>query len=142
MDLVQIYTYCSGGGFDDDASKYVDTMVEERGNSPDAENLHTNLLVAHYKMRSWVKDKFTNVLAPLLQIPAPAKYHYWFALFLNPRYVMELMDIKSFHQSKHIDNKVLVQQMTPKLYEYIMAAELAFHPNTPHILVRNNEDSL
>ena len=32
--------------------------------------------------------------------------------------------------------------MMPKLYEYIMAAELSVHPNTPHILVRNNEDSL
>ena len=55
---------------------------------------------------------------------------------------MELTDIKSFHQSKHIDTKVLVQQMMPNFHEYIMAEELAFHPNTPQILVRNNEDSL
>ena len=32
--------------------------------------------------------------------------------------------------------------MMPKFYRYIMAAELAVNPNTPHILVRNNEDSL
>ena len=55
---------------------------------------------------------------------------------------MELKDIKNFHQSKNIDTKVLVQKMMPKFYEYIMAAELAVHPNTPHILVRNNEYSL
>ena len=55
---------------------------------------------------------------------------------------MELTDIKYFHQSKHIDTKVLFQQMMPKFYQYIMAAELAVHPNTSHILVRNNEDSL
>ena len=117
-------------------------MVEEIGNSPDAENLRSNLLEVHSKMRFRVNEKLTNVLAPLLQIPAPTKYHYWFALFLDPLYVMELTDIKSFHQSKHIDTKVLVQQMMPKLYEYIMAAELAVHTNTPQILVRNNEDSL
>ena len=82
-------------------------------------------------MRSQVKDKLTNVLAPLLQIPAPTKYHYWFALFLEPRYVMDLKDINTFHQSKNIDTKLLVQKMMPKFYEYIMAAELAVHPNTP-----------
>ena len=93
-------------------------------------------------IRSRVKENITNVLALLLQILAPTKYHYWFALLLDPRYVMELADIKSFHQSKNIDTKVLVQQMMPKFYEYIMDVELAVHPNTPHILVCNNEDYL
>ena len=69
MDLVRIYTYCSGDTADDDVSKHLDTMVEERGNSPDAENLRSNLLEVHSKMRSRVKDKLTNFLAPLLQIP-------------------------------------------------------------------------
>ena len=32
--------------------------------------------------------------------------------------------------------------MMPKLYKYIMAEELDVHPNTPQILVRNNEESL
>ena len=89
-------------------------------------------------MRYWVKEKLTNVLAPLLQIPAPEKYHYWFALFLKPRYVMELKYIKTSHQRKNIDTKVLVQKMMPKFYEYIISEELYVHPNTPQILVRNN----
>ena len=93
-------------------------------------------------MRSWVKDKLTNILVPLLQIPSPTKHHYWFALFLDPRYVMELKNIKTFHQSKNIDTKVLFQKMMPKLYEYIMTAELYFRPNTPQILVHNKKDSL
>ena len=93
-------------------------------------------------MRYRVKDKLANVLAPLLQIPAPTRYHYWFTLFLDPRYAMELKDINTFHQSKNIDTKVLVQKMMPKFYEYIMAAEFDVHPNTPHILLRNNEDPL
>ena len=117
MDLVQIYTYCSGGDADDDVSKHLDTMVEERGNLPDAENLRSNLLEVHSKMRYRVKDKLTNVLAPLLQIPSPTKYHYWFDILLDPQYVMELKDIKNFHYSENVDAKTLVQQMMPKLYE-------------------------
>ena len=122
MDLVRIYNYCSGDDADDDVTKHLDTMVEERGNSPDAENLRSNLLKVHSNMRSRVKDNLTNVLAPLLQIPALKIYHYWFALFLEPQHFTELTDIKTFHQSKNIDTKVLVQMMIPNFYEYIMAA--------------------
>ena len=93
-------------------------------------------------MRHQVKDKLKNFLKPLIKTPASKKYQYWFALFLDPSYVMELMDIKSFHQSKYIDTKVLVQQMMPKFYEYIMAAELSVHPNIPQIIVSNNAYSL
>ena len=118
----RIYIYCSGDDADDDVSKHLDILVEERGNYPDAENLCSDLLEVKSKMRSRVKDKLTNVLALLLQIPAPKKYHCRFALFLDPRYVMELTDIKTFHLSKNIDTKVLVQKMMPKFYEYIMAS--------------------
>ena len=106
------------------------------------ENQRSNLLEEHYNMRSQVKGKLTNVLGPILQIPAPTKPHYWFALFLDPRYVVELKDIKTFHQSKNVDTKVIVQNMMPKFYEYIMAAEFSFHLNTPHKLARNNKESL
>ena len=41
-----------------------------------------------------------------------------------------------------MDTKTLVQQIMPNLYEYIMAAELAVNPNTPQILVGNNDESL
>ena len=108
VDLFRIYTYCSGDDADGDVSKHLDTMVEERGNLPDAENLRSNLLELHSKIRYRVKEKLINVLAPLIQIPAPTKYHYRFSLFFDPCYVMELTNIKSFYQSKHIDTKVLV----------------------------------
>ena len=102
MDLVWIYTYCTGDDANEDVSKHLDTMVEERGNSQDAENVRRNLLEVHSKMWYRVKDKLTSVLVPLLKIPAPTKYHYWFALLLGPWYVMELKDIKTFHQSENV----------------------------------------
>ena len=55
---------------------------------------------------------------------------------------MDLKDVKTFHQSENMDTKTLVQQMMPKFYEYIMAAELTVYPKTPHILLVNNEESL
>ena len=106
MYLVRIYTYCSGDDANDDVSKHLDTMVEETGNSQDAVNLLSNLLEVHSKMRSRVKDNIKKLLAPLLQILAPKKYHYWFALLLDPRYFMELKDINNFHQSKNVDTKI------------------------------------
>ena len=75
MDLIQIYNYCSGDN-SDDVTEHLDTMVEERGNSPDAENLRSNLLEVHSKMRSQVKENITNVLLSLLQISEPTKYYY------------------------------------------------------------------
>ena len=90
-------------------------------------------------MRYWVKDKFTNVCAPLLKIPSSTKYHYWFSLLLDPQYVMELKNINTFHQSENVDTKTLVQKMMLKFYEYIMAAGLSVNQNTPQILVVNNQ---
>ena len=89
-------------------------------------------------MRHQVKDKLKNFLKPLIKTPASKKYQYWFALLLNPWYVMELKDINNFHQSENMDTKTIVQQIMSKLYDSIIAAELAVNPNTPHILVGNN----
>ena len=50
VDLVRVYTYCSVDDANDDVSKYLDTMVEERCNSQDAENLLSNLLKVHPKI--------------------------------------------------------------------------------------------
>ena len=48
MDLVQIYIYCSGDDANDDVSKQLDTMVEDRGKLTDAYNLRSNLLEVTY----------------------------------------------------------------------------------------------
>ena len=120
MDLVWIYTYFSVDYADEDVPKHLYSMAEERENSQDVENLLSNLLEVHSNMRYLVKDNLTNVLAPLIQIPAPTKYHYRFALFLDPNYVMEFKDINTFHQSENVDTKTLSQQIMPKLYECII----------------------
>ena len=86
-------------------------------------------------------DPKRNLISDIF-IPLDLTNYYCFALLLNPWYVTELTDIKTFHQSKNIDTKVLVQIIMLKFYEYIMSVELAANPNTPQILVVKNEDSL
>ena len=90
-------------------------------------------------MRSQLNDKLTNVLVPLLQIPPPKNTTT--SLLFSCTHGMSLI-LKISRQSKNVDTKVLVQNMMTKLYEYIMDAELAVNPNTPHILVGNNQESL
>ena len=82
VDMVWIYTYFSDGDANWYFSNYIDTMVEERGNSQDAEKILRNLLEVHCKMRHQVKYKIANFLAPLLNITEPKIYHYWCALLL------------------------------------------------------------
>ena len=135
MDLVRIYTYCPGDDSDEYVSKHLDTMVEDRGNSQDVENLRSNLLEVHSNMMYQVKDKLANFLAALLKIPAPTKYHYCFALFLYPWYVMKLKGIKTFCQSENVDTKTLFQKIIPNFYEYIMSEELSINTNNPQIIV-------
>ena len=83
LDLVRIYTYLSGDNDYDNVSEHLDVMVEERRNFHDAKNLRSNLLEVHCNMQAQVKYKLTNALAPLLQIPVPKTYHYWFRYFLG-----------------------------------------------------------
>ena len=100
---------------------------------------YRNLLEVHYKIQNQVNDKLINALAPMLDVSASTKYHYWFALFLDPRYVIKLKDIKTFCQSENVDTKQIVQKMMPKLYDHIMAAELDVNTSTPNILVDNSQ---
>ena len=88
-------------------SKHLDTIVEEKGNSQAAENMTRNLLEVHCNIWHLVKDKLTNVLVPLINIIESTTYHYRSALFLAPRYVMDLKDINTFHQSENGDTKKL-----------------------------------
>ena len=44
MDLVRIYTYCSGDDDNEDVLKHLDKMVEERGNSKYVKILRSDLL--------------------------------------------------------------------------------------------------
>ena len=69
LDLVWIYTYCSSDDANAGVYKKLDAMVEDRGNLQAAENIRKNLLEVNCKMCHQVKDKPTNILALLINIP-------------------------------------------------------------------------
>ena len=50
MDMVHIYTYFSGDYANEDVSKHLDAIVEERGNLQAVDNLRKNLPKVHGKM--------------------------------------------------------------------------------------------
>ena len=47
VDLVRISTYCLGEDDNEDVSKLIDAMVEEKGNLQAVENLCMNLIEVH-----------------------------------------------------------------------------------------------
>ena len=47
---------------------------------------------------------------------------------LNPRYVNELMDFIKLHEIETVDTITIINEMMPKFYDYIVAAELAENP--------------
>ena len=80
-------------------------MVKDRDKSQAAENLHMNLLELNFEISHRLQDKLITFIALLLDVIELTKYHYWFALFLDPRYAMGVKEIKKFHQSVNMDKK-------------------------------------
>ena len=50
-------------------------------------------------MRHQVQDKLITFLVQLVDFTESIQYHYWFALFLEKWYAIELKDTKNFHQN-------------------------------------------
>ena len=82
-------------------------MVEDRGNSKAAENLHTNLPELNFKISHRLQNNIVTVIALLIDVTELTKYHYCFALFLDPWYVMGIKYITKFHHSENGDTKNL-----------------------------------
>ena len=77
------------------------------------------------KMRS----KLTKYLEPLLEVPSVDKYQWWFGLILDPLYVNELTYVRRLHEIENVDTRTIINEIMPKFYNYIVAAELAGKPD-------------
>ena len=49
---------------------------------------------------------------------------------INPRYANELMDVRKLHEIETIETRTIINEIMPKFYDYIVAAELAENPYT------------
>ena len=65
----------------------LDQTVEENGSLGEARQPRRKLEDKHMKMRENVKSKLAKYLELLLEVPSEDKFHWRFALILDPRYV-------------------------------------------------------
>ena len=80
------------------------------------------------KMREIVKSKMAKYLDPLLEVPSAEKYHWWFASMLDSNYINESTDVVKLHEKETADTRTVSNEMMPKFYDYILAAELVDNP--------------
>ena len=49
---------------------------------------------------------------------------------LNPRYVNEFTDVRKLHEIYSFYTRTIINEMVPKFYDYIVAADLSENPYT------------
>ena len=121
MDTVRVYVYCSGDDVDDLTKVELDHIVEEQDGSGSARQLRRK----NYENAGKCEEKTGKYLEPLLHFPSPKKYHWWFALILDPLYVNELTDARALHKIESVDTRSVILEIMTKSYDYILAAELS-----------------
>ena len=98
-------------------------MVEEHDGLRDALHMRRNLEDMHTEMRENVMIKLAKYHEPLLEVPSEDKYHWWFYLMLDLRYVNELGDVRKLPGIDTLDTRTIINEMMPKFYDYIVAGE-------------------
>ena len=61
---------------------------------------------------------------------------------INPCYVNELTDFRKLHEIETVDTRTIINEMMPKFYDYIVAAELVENPYTAPLSVTTANRSL
>ena len=77
-----------------------------------------------------MKSKLAKYLDPLFEVPSAYKYHWYFDLMINSRYVNEFTDVIKMHEIDTVDTSTIINEMMPKFYDYIVEAELTENPYT------------
>ena len=82
-------------------------------------------------------------------MPSADKYNWWFTLMLDLWYVNELKYVRKLNEIETVETWTIINEMMPKFYYYILAAELAQKPYTepPAVTTENisldfNEDTV
>ena len=92
--------------------------------------MRRNLEETHTKMRENVKSKLAKYLHPLLEVPSSDNCHWWPTLMIDLSYVNKLTDVRKLHEIETVDTITIINEIMPKFYDYIVAAELVENPYT------------
>ena len=120
---MRVYIYLYGYEVDEVLKVGLYQMVGDQDGLAEARQLIRNLEDTHIKMRENVKIKIANYLDPLLEVPSSDKL-----------YVNELTGVRKLHKIDTADTRTIINEMMPKSYDYIVAAESA-EPPTKHSLM-------
>ena len=123
VDTVRVYIYLYGYEVDEVLKVGLYQMVGDQDGLAEARQLRRNLEDTHIKMRENVKIKIANYLDPLLEVPSSDKL-----------YVNELTGVRKLHKIDTVDTRTIINEMMPKSYDYIVAAESAEPPTKHHLL--------
>ena len=75
-----------------------------------------------------MKNRLKKYFEPLLHVPLLDRYHWWFALILDPRYLNGLAEVRALHEIESVETRAIFLEIMPKFYNYIVAAEWAENP--------------
>ena len=65
------------------------------------------------KTRENTKRKMAEYLDPIIEVPSAEKYHWWFALMLDPRYVNDFMDFRKMDEIETVDTSTIINERMP-----------------------------
>ena len=60
-----------------------------------------------------MKSKISKYLDQLLEVISQEKYHWWFALMLDPRYVNDFMDFRKMDEIETVDTSTIINERMP-----------------------------
>ena len=93
----------------------------------------------YMKILGNVKSKLAKYLEPLLHVPQLDKFHWYFYLLLDPRYVNEFTNVRALHEIDSSETMSIVLEIMPNFYDQIVAEKLAENPYTaPPSMTKTN----
>ena len=98
-------------------------IKEQNENSASSVRIANNLLDLHYKILDNVKDNLAPFIEHLLKATYEKKYHWWFCLFLDPRYAEGLKEIRELRGVEGVHSKTVIFEMKANFLDYVAACE-------------------
>ena len=83
-------------------------IKEKNEKSSSSVRIINNLLEIHYKILNNVKYNLAPLFDHLLKAPYENFFRWWFCLFLDPRYVADMKEIKELHGVEGVHNKTVI----------------------------------
>ena len=103
-------------------------IKEQNEKSTSSIKLANNLRGLHYNILYNVKYNLAPSIEHLIKAPDENKFHWWFCLFLYPRYAVDLKEIIELHRVEGVHSKTVILEMKDLVLDDIAACENVHNP--------------